>query len=241
MPRRTGKLSNIMGQSAAEISELSGSEARAQYNYLRKVIREREKGFAKAGKQGRFDRQYGIMGPPSLRGLDDKQVKKQIGRMVRQLSGRESTISGVQKALQESNRHRKEGLEKKLGLKLSDAQWDAFGKFLGAMQERHGDNWKNVSDDFIEMLDTLGFGESLLADPETVTTNADLSHSAQNLGLKAQQLMRNYDYWVAHEEEIRNAKPIKGRKRNLTPSDYIKQLKLPTIRDWRSAQNDSTS
>lgn len=238
MPRRTGKLSNIMGQSAAEISDLSGSEARAQYNYLRKVIREREKGFAKAGKQGRFDRQYGIMGPPSLRGLDDKQVKKQIGRMVRQLSGRESTISGVQKALQENNRHRKQGLEKVLGRSLSDKEWDAFGRFLGAMQERHGDNWKNVSDDFIEMLDTPGFAEALTADREGVTQSVNMQLTAEQLGLKASQFMRNFDYWEAHEEELRKAKPIKGRKRKLTPSDYIKQLKLPSIKDWRAEQND---
>lgn len=241
MPRKTGRLSRIMGQSAAEMANLSGSEARSQYDYLRKVIREREKGFQKAGKQGRFDRTYGIMGPPSLRGLTDTQVKKQLGRMVRQLSGRESTISGVRKALEENNRHRKKGLEKVIGRDLSAKEWDAFGRFLGAMQERHGDNWKNVSDDFIEMLDTPGFDEALLADPETTTTNADLLHSAETLGLKAQQLMRNYDYWVAHEDELRKAKQIKGRKRNLTPSDYIKQLKLPSIRDWRSAQNDSTS
>lgn len=238
MPKKTGKLANIMGQSAAEISELSGSQAREQYNYLRKVIREREKGFVKAGKQGRFDKQYGLMGPPSLRGMTDQQVKKQLGRMVRQLSGKESTISGVQKAIRETNNRRQQALERKLGRKLSPAEAREYGRFLGDMQQRHGDNWKHVSDDFIEMLDTPGFGDMVVADRRDVVTRISLSESAESLGLRAEQFQRNYDYWKAHEEQLRAARPIKGRKKKLTPSDYIKQLRLPSIRDWRAAQDD---
>ncbi len=246
MPKKTGKLSRIMGQSAAEMASLSGSEARDQYNYLRKVIREREKGFQKAGKQGRFDRTYGIMGPPSLRGLSDAQVKKQLGRMVKQLSGAESTITGVQKAIQETNMRRQRALEKKLGRDpeknpLTPEEAREFGRFLGDMQDRYGDNWKHVSDDYIELLDTPGFGEALLADRREVVINLSLQASAEKLGLKTDQFMKNYDYWAAHEKQLLlEGERIKTKKdRKLTPSDYIKKLRLPSIRDWRAGMDDN--
>lgn len=240
MPKKTGRLSRIMGQSAAEMAGLSGSEARSQYDYLRKVIREREKGFQKAGKQGRFDRTYGIMGPPSLRGLTDQQVKKQLGRMVKQLSGAESTITGVQKAIQETNKRRKNALERLLQKKLSPEEAREYGRFLGDMQQRYGDNWKHVSDDFVEMLDTPGFGEAVMQDRHDVVVKVNLQTDAEQLGLKAEQFMRNYDYWAAHEKQLREAAPIKSKKdRKLTPSDYIKKLRLPSIKDWRAAQDDS--
>ena len=238
MPKHTGKLSRIMGQSAAEISGLSGSEARGQYDYLRKVIREREKTFAKAGKQGRFDRQYGIMGPPSLRGLSDSQVKKQLGRMVKQLSGPESTMTGVRRALQLANEHRKQGLERIMGREdapLTAEEGREFGRFLGDMQDRYGDNWKHVSDDFVEMLDTPSIAKAVVKDRHSV---AGLAWAADQLNLKTSQFMRNFDYWQAHEEQLKNATPIQSKSgRQLTPSDYIKKLRLPKIKDWRALQD----
>lgn len=234
MPRKTGRLSSIMGQSAAQISGASLSEAKSQYNYLRKVIREREKSFAKAGKQGTFDRQYGIMGPPSLRGLSEAQVKKQIIRMVKQLSGPSATVTGMKIQKMMADRHRKQGLEKVLnagkGRQLSDAEWDKYGRFLGDMQERYGDNWKRVSDDYIEMLDDPAF--------------QDILGISEDLGLHASQFMKNYEYWKAHADDLKKAVPIRSRgkrKRALTPSDYIRQLGLPSIKDWNKEHKDDNT
>ena len=140
---------------------------------------------------------------------------------------------------------RQRALEKKLGRDpeknpLTPEEAREFGRFLGDMQDRYGDNWKHVSDDYLELLDTPGFGEAVLTDRHEVVVNLSLQASAEELGLKTDQFMRNYDYWAAHEKKLREAKPINTKKgRKLTPSDYIKKLRLPSIKDWRAAQDDS--
>lgn len=242
MPKKTGRLSQIMGQSASQIGDLSDRAAREQYNYLRKVIREREKGFAKAGRQGAFDRQYGIMGPPSLRGLSEAQVKKQLGRMVEQLSGRSATITGYKIGLELNARHRATALMSKFKeLNPSESAARDLGRFLGEMQSRYGDMWKHVSDDFIEILDNPEYAEQVLQDREKMADSAFFEHEAERLNLEAKQFQRNFEYWRAHTKELAKAKAIKrrGGKGKLYPSSYIKQLGLEPISEWEAGRNDS--
>ena len=229
MPKHTGKLQAIMRQSAQQLSDASFKEAKSQYDYLRKAIKEREKGFAKKNKQGAFDRKYGITPIPSLRGMDEAEVKRGIKRMIEKLSGEKATASGLMKALERESNNRHNRLETLLGHELSDTEYDSIGKFLGEMQKRHGMNWKYVSDDYLEVADFEEFN------PDNYDESI-LNYNAERLGLKREQFKRNYDYWLAHADDLMDATPIQGRKRKLTPSDYIRSEGLPTIKSWRARQ-----
>lgn len=222
MPRKTGRLKSIMSQSAAELSAASLSEAKSQYNYLRKVIRERSKTFAKRGKQGAFDRQYGITPIPSLRGLSESEVKAGVKSMVRKLTGSEATLTGLLNVNERKAQNIRNWFDTHLDNPLNDAQFDQIGRFLGDMQKRQGEMWKYVSDDFIEIVD----------DPDV----QHLANISAEKGLKLTQLMKNFDYWKAHIDDLEKAEIPEASRGYLVPSDYIKSLKLPSIKKWRKGE-----
>ena len=90
------------------------------------------------------------------------------------------------------------------------------------MQKRQGEMWKYVSDDFIEIVD----------DPDV----QQLANISAEKGLKLTQLMKNFDYWRAHIDDLEKAE-VPGTSRGyLVPSDYIKSLKLPSIKKWRKGE-----
>lgn len=97
--------------------------------------------------------------------------------------------------------------------KIKNSFQSKYGDFLGAMSKRVGESWKYVSDDAIDLFD-----------------------EAERLNLNPSQFIRNYKYWLAHGEELANAKPID--RANVKPSDYAKQLGLPKIRTWNNEQEE---
>ena len=84
-------------------------------------------------------------------------------------------------------------------------EYQDYKRFLGAMAERVGENWKYVS----------GEGMELYAE-------------AKRLNLNPSQFLRNANYWIEHVEELTEAKPLS--RKTIRPSDYARQLKLPKIR-----------
>ena len=216
MAKKTGKLATITGQSAQQIKNLSAAEARKQYSYLRKVIKGREEGFIKAGKQGAYYRQYGMTGAPSLKGLNDTQVKRQLNRMISQATGERSTITEYTRHIERIEQKRHANLEKVVGHKLSKSEADLIGQFLKDMQIRHGDQFKNISDDLREMV----------KDPDFLEV-ADLFAS---LGVRASMFADNFEYWKNHKDLISDAIPVQPADGSQPKASYtLKDLGLSFI------------
>lgn len=90
-----------------------------------------------------------------------------------------------------------------------------YGPFLGAMEKRLGNKFTYDSDRAKALVD-----------------------EADRLNLSDKQFLRNYEYWLAHVEDLERAEPI-DRASGVKPSDYAKQLGLPKIKQWNKEQEEN--
>ena len=106
----------------------------------------------------------------------------------------------------------KNELKSRFGMSnLTDEQFRKYGEFMGAMQKRMKGSWDYVSAEAYKM-----------------------ASEALRLNLDPKQFMRNFAYWSDHLEDLELAKPLE--RKNLKPSDYIKQLNLQRIGSWKRGE-----
>ena len=142
--------------------------------------------------------------------LSDDDLSRAIGLQSSTLQGRGMDYSGYVKMQNE----RRNMLKERFGLNnLTDEQFDQYGQFMNAMQEREGARgWEYAS-----------------------ALAKKIAIEAIRLNMDPSKFMRNFDYWTDHIDDLEKAKPLQ-RSRPVRASDYIKQLKLPTIKAWRNDQ-----
>lgn len=204
MSRR--KLTSLLEMSGPDLSGLSGSELRSAYKSAAAAIRGRSKAFKAAGKDTALPKRYRA-GVPTLPSFENEaQIRKALGSALAYLRGSVSTLKGYEEVISK----RAQEVGSKLGLDFkSNADFYQFGKFMDEMSTRLRSMWKPASDFVV-----------------------DLYKQSQRLNLNPMQLMKNYEYWRDHLEDLEQMDPIQGRSRDLRPSDYIKKAKLETIRDY---------
>lgn len=204
MSRR--KLSSLLQMSGPDLSGLSGDELRSAYKSAAAAIRGRSKAFKAAGKDTALPKRYRA-GVPTLPSFENEaEIRKALGSALGYLRGSISTLKGYEEVISK----RAQEVGSKLGLDFkSNADFDKFGKFMDEMSTRLKSMWKPASDFVV-----------------------DLYKQSQRLNLDPMQLMKNYEYWRDHLEDLEQMDPIQGRSRDLRPSDYIKKAKLETIRDY---------
>ncbi len=106
----------------------------------------------------------------------------------------------------------KDELKSRFGMSnLTDEQFRKYGEFMGAMQKRMKGSWDYVSAEAYKM-----------------------ASEALRLNLDPKQFMRNFAYWSDHLEDLERAQPLE--RKNLKPSDYIKQLNLQRIGSWKRGE-----
>jgi DNA helicase IV len=205
------KLEKLLNRSLlAQVSE-PVQDLKSEYKFIRRVIRRREKQFQKQGAGDLFREQYSGSNIKSLRELTDTQsLVSELNRLEAFLRDPRSSVAGALRA-QEVIEKRRQSLSETLGRELSASEYDNIGKFLGAMQSRVGEMWKDWSE-----------------------TSVQLFEEAQRLNLDPEQFLRNYQYWLDHAEDLQEARPLNYA--NLKPSSYIRQLGIESVREWRSAQ-----
>lgn len=199
-------LSKLMESTATDLKNISGSALRDAYKSVAASLRGRIAGF-KA-----HDRLTGVpqrwrSGVPSVSSFDSESEMRSVMRSgLAYLRGSASTYAGYEEAVNE----RRQAMEQALGREFdSQEEFDAYGEFMGEMQTRLGSMFKPASD-FI----------------------ADLWDESKRLNLDPNQLMKNYEYWRDHLDDLKDMSPIEGRNRALRPSDYIKKANLEKITDY---------
>ena len=198
-------LSDLKQMSWRQLNALEGAELKRAFKSVSASLRGRMKGFKNAGKETAFTKKYksGIRKASSFESEAD--MLDYVKQGLSDILGVRSTISGYNKAETE----RRMNLESSLGYHFkTDAEYDRFGKFMSEMGTRLGEAWKAISDVAWEL-----FKES------------------ERLNLDPTQLMKNYEYWAEHLEDLQEAEPMK-RGRDLRPSDYLKKLKLEKVSDF---------
>ena len=205
-------IKDLLEMSASQLSSLEGAELRRAYKSVSASLRIRRQTFQKHGALSAIKETYrgGIRKAGSFN--TEAEMRDYMKEGIADIKkGRVSTWSGYQKDIQE----RKESLEKTTGHNFSSMEeYNRWGNFMGEMQERLQASWQSISKLARELFD-----------------------EATRLKLKPEQLMKNFEYWADHLEDLQEAEPLQ-RGRELRPSDYLKSLKLEKISDYYKERSD---
>ena len=211
MPR-SKYLAGLIQAPGSFIKSLTGAELRQAYKSAAAALRGRRGAFERAGELSAFEARYqsGVPGVGSFE--SEAQMRSALGFALTPLGGQSSTYSGYQKAQQK----RRASYEKTTGRKFGSMKdFNKFGNFMGEMQTRLKSMWGPASDFVV-----------------------DLYNQAERLDLNPEALMKNFEYWRDHLDDLKEMDPIEGRKKSLTPSDYIRKAKLEKIKDYYSETNE---
>lgn len=198
-------IKDLLQMSASQLSALEGAELRRAYKSVSASLRMRRQTFQRHGAVSAMPEKYrgGIRKAGSFD--TEAEMRQYMKTGIAYMKGSVSTFSGYQESVEK----RKEHIEKVRGKSFSSmAEYNRWGNFMGEMQERLQASWKSISHLAWELFD-----------------------EAERLNLKPEQLMKNFEYWADHLEDLQEAEPLQ-RGRDLRPSDYLKSLKLEKISDY---------
>ena len=210
------KISEIIAMPAYKVNNLGSIALGSAYTVLRSAFNKRVRTFAKHDSVRALPFQF-RSGMPSARNLSDEEKLRLLKEASAFMRGSRSSYSGWKRSEVEQMESLNEMLKGDHEFKnLEDFR--QYGEFMGEMQTRLGEMWKNVSSQVRE-----------------------LYFQSERLGVSSKQFLKNYEYWLAHSEELQQAKKIEwsssGRK--VKASDYARQLKLPKMSEWYESQNYS--
>lgn len=175
------------------------------YKRAREAVQARVKTFTKHGYEGGIPEKWRD-DIPSAKTFESKAALMQAYKdMTRWLAKDTSKIAGYKRVIQETMDTFNEQY-KNLGLHFDNiAEFDAFGRFMGDMQTRAGEQW-------------AGMGSS---------GAIDLWIVAKEKGINPTLLMKNFEYWSEHLQDLQKVERIKGE--DLTPGAYRRKMGLETI------------
>lgn len=210
------KISDIINMAAYKVNKLTGSALSAAYTTLKSAFNKRVKVFQKHDAERALPTQF-RNGMRSSLGMTEEEKLQAIKEASAFMRGSRSSYSGWKRSELEQMESLNDMLEGDYEFKnLEDFR--KYGEFMGEMQTRLGEMWKNVSSQVRE-----------------------LYFQSERLGVKSSQFLKNYEYWLEHAEQLQKAKPIEWSSsgRSVKASDYARQLKLPKMSEWYESQNYS--
>lgn len=140
--------------------------------------------------------------------------RPQLENMVAQGKSAVAPIYSVSGYMRYQEQYKNE-LKSRFGMSdMTDEQFKKYGEFMGAMQKRMKGAWDKVSAEAYKM-----------------------ASEALRLNMNPSQFMRNFAYWSEHLEDLEAARPLE--RKNLKPSDYVKQLNLPKIGEWKRENRET--
>lgn len=193
------KLKDIINMPLIRLKELTRGELSKAYRQVVKSVESRVRGFERKGLEDVL--------PKVVRDIPNAPTPRNISELSNFLLSNKSDVNKYIKHQEELM----EAMEERMSTDDHDFEFESledytnFRRFLGAMAERVGENWKYVS----------GEGVALYAE-------------AKRLNLNPSQFLRNANYWIENADKLEEAKPLS--RKTIRPSDYARQLKLPKIR-----------
>ena len=203
------KTKDIIRMEPEALNQLSKSELRDAYRKVRDVLRHRKSAFEEKGLQRAIPERYrsGIKGLRDLKTPGDlrQAIKKAQDWMLK--GG--STVSGYERL--EPSRMAK--ISKDTGIEFnSQEQVNKFDRFMREIRDRYKEMKYKPSDDAI-----------------------DLFEQAQRLKINENQLLKNFEYWADHIDDLRDAEPINTKAQSVSPGRYRAALGLETIKSWKES------
>ena len=197
------KVSEILGTSYKELSKLSRGELVKAFGSLSHALKERGKTFAKHGEQAPKYQK----GLGSSRGLSASEIAEKVSSAAAYMRGKLSGYRGYMEAAEDKRQKIQEAMPD-LDLSTID-KLRAYGMFMDEMKMRYPEHMAASSDSI-----------------------RDMYREAQRLNINPEQFVKNFNYWSEHIADLERARPL-NYSRELKPSDYARQLKIETVRDYR--------
>jgi len=195
------KLSDAFKALSQGVRSLGESSLRSVYRTLKRSAAGRMKTFQKHGALDAV--------PDKIRDMDKpeslSELRQNVGRLSGWLTGKNSTYAGYQRIQSDLV----DSFNEK-GINISDPEdLRKFGKFMNDMADR----FKNVK----------------TYDSDTAVR---MWNESKRLGLNAKQFEKNFEFWTEHIEDLESVEPIqrRGGKRNLKPSDYLRQMGIKSMK-----------
>ena len=200
-----------------ELGTYSDETLKSTYVSMRKAVASRVKSFERAGHastipadiraglptMGSFIRE----GAPADEALDRSALIGMITRVGSWTRGKQSTLKGYNKWKEHFRGAMQEALP---DLDLSTPEkLDAYGEFMGAMQDRYGDMWHSISNQA-----------------------RDIYRDLTVLNEDPYQFMANYDYWADYVADVNASRKATGKRGRLSTkfSTYLNKLKAGKIK-----------
>lgn len=170
------KIKELMNATQRELNQLSEADLRSAFSNAKRSYSARAKSFEKLGVKQTVPQKFMNAIQKDTSELSRNELLNAVLAARGNLSSSLATARG-KLAFEQS---RKNALKERLGLsEMSDSQFDRFGKFMGEMQQRYKETWKQVS-----------FAAWKIA-TEAVMRNLD-----------PDQFIDNFEYWSDHLEDI---------------------------------------
>lgn len=203
------KTKDLIQIPAAQLEGFSKGELKDMYAQIRDVLRHRKTAFEAAGQRTGIPARY-RQNVPRVRDLkSESELRSAIREASAWMRGKTSTVSGYEAALPD----RLDKINQDTGLNLqSQEDVNRFSKFMGEVRERYKEMKYKPSDDAI-----------------------DLFEQAMRLNMDENMLLKNFDYWADHIEDLREAEPINSRADSISPGRYRAALGLETIKSWKGS------
>lgn len=191
---------------ARELQKYSDETIKSTYVSMRKAIASRVKSFERAGLASTVPADIRA-GLPAMGSLDKAELIGMITRVGSWTRGKQSTVSGYRNWKEHFRGAMQEALP---DLDLStDEKLDAYGEFMGAMQDRYGEMWHAISNQA-----------------------RDIYRDLTELNEDPYQFMANYDYWASNVEALNQAKAAARQRGRFSTklSTYMNKLKAGKIK-----------
>lgn len=170
------KIKELMNATQRELNQLSEADLRSAFSNAKRSYSARAKSFEKLGVKQTVPQKFMNAIQKETSELSRNELLNAVLAARGNLSSSLATARG-KLAFEQS---RKNALKERLGLsEMSDSQFDRFGKFMGEMQQRYKETWKQVS-----------FAAWKIA-TEAVQRNLD-----------PDQFIDNFEYWSDHLEDL---------------------------------------
>lgn len=201
-------IEQLMDMTARELDEFySEAEIRSTYESLRKSVASRLRTFERAGL-GNIPPKSIQGGMAPMKGRSKESLIREISSAMGWIRGKRSTLKGYRE-VQEGFRKAMQEAMPDLDLS-SKEKMDAYGEFMGEMDERYGAMWHSIS-----------------------SMVHDLYRDLTALNEDPREFMKNFDFWKQRNEEInkeKTAAKAPGRRRSTEFSSYVRQMKRKKIR-----------
>lgn len=192
------KIKELMNATQRELNQLSEADLRSAFSNAKRSYSARAKSFEKLGVKQTVPQKF----MNAIQKNTSELSKNELLNAVLAARGNFSSSLSTARGKLAFEQSRKNALKERLGLsEMSDSQFDRFGKFMGEMQQRYKETWKQVS-----------FAAWKIA-TEAVQRNLD-----------PDQFKENFEYWSDHLEDIEDTMDAMIAGDDLYDSETMDQI-----------------